>query len=131
MFKHIVLQKIKPFTLAIGWGIFVFGASLTPGNEVPKIFELTNDKLIHAAIYFLQAALIIVGFTRFKKSNTPTKTILLYALGICLFMGGIIEIIQEILIPKRTGDWLDFIANNTGSVMCALIFVIQRKAKAY
>ena len=44
------------------------------------------------------------------------------ALVISIAYGGLTELMQEFLVPKRTGDWFDFLADSIGTGIGVLFF---------
>lgn len=124
-------KKTLPyFTPAIVWGIFILYFSLMPGNEVPRFMVNLDDKIIHGGIYFISAGLIYLGFIRFNFNNPVSRAIVGLIVLLCIVYGGAIEVIQHYFIPRRTGDWYDFLANTTGSVVCVLLFAVFHRTKA-
>lgn len=119
------------FTPALVWGIFISYFSLLPGNEVPPFMEYFNDKVIHSSIYFLSASLIYLGFIRFNFRNPVSLGMLVFILVLCISYGGAIEVLQYYFIPRRTGDWFDFMANSTGAIVSVLLLVsVHHRLKA-
>lgn len=100
--------------LAVLWFIFMLFVLFMPGSSVPEVsFSFPHfDKLIHFTLFAVFTFLL-------QKALTPplfARTILL----LFLFAGGS-EIIQELYIPRRSGDILDFIANSTGIIFSIIL----------
>lgn len=55
---------------------------------------------------------------------------LIVAILISVTFGGVIELIQMYFVPGRSGEWLDFAANTTGSMVFALMLVVRHRALA-
>ena len=123
---HIIFH----FTPALVWGIFILYFSTMPGPEVPSVFQSLNDKLIHAAIYFVATALIYFGFLRFKYGNPISGKALLTSCFLSILFGGVIELLQSYYVPGRVGDWFDFLANTSGSLSFVLMLVVSHRALA-
>lgn len=113
--------KLKHYAPVIFWGIFVTYMSLTPGDALPDALVKMNDKFLHAGIYFFSAVLIYMAFIRYSFKNTLHVSRLYLILIICVVFGGLIELAQHYLVPKRNGDWYDFMANTTGAVLSVLL----------
>ena len=124
------LNKISYYTPAVCWGIFISVGTLSPEDEIPVFLISLNDKLIHATIYFLASGLIFLGYVRYNLKNQIPLGFLICVLLLCILYGGLIEILQYYLVPGRTGDWNDFIANSTGALISALLFLAIRKRAA-
>lgn len=96
-------------------------ATLLPGEEIPDALNDLNDKLIHVLIYFFTALLIFLGYTRFNIKNPVTTKQTWFIILLCTVYGGIIELLQYYVVPNRAGEWLDFIANTAGAILCMLL----------
>ena len=118
-FKH----NIVYYTPAIGWGILIMYFSLLPAGNVPSILKNMWDFSLHAGIYFLLAALIFLGYARYKKKAFHLGLALLAAL-LAAVMGGAMELIQEHYIPNRHSEWLDFFANILGAIIASFCWKI-------
>ena len=53
----------------------------------------------------------------------------LLAIIISILYGGITELMQEFLVPSRTGDWFDFLADSIGTLLGISIFCIFFRKK--
>ena len=51
------------------------------------------------------------------------------AIVISIAYGGLTELMQEYLVPSRTGDWVDFLADGIGTLLGATIFYLFYKNK--
>ncbi len=122
--------QLSYFTPAFVWGIFILYFSLMPGNEVPRFMIKLDDKIMHGGIYFISAALIYLGFIRFNFNNPISRALIGLIVLLCVLYGGAIEIVQHYFVPRRVGDWYDFLANTTGSVVRVLLFAVFHRAKA-
>ena len=75
-------------------------------------------------MYATFAFLCIWGYREQFVSNGKdyrTKAIVLAAV-ISIMYGGLTEIMQEYLVPMRTGDWYDFLADTIGTLLGISIF---------
>ena len=57
-----------------------------------------------------------------------TKALALAAI-ISIFYGGLTELMQEFLVPTRTGDWFDFLADIIGTLLGISVFWFFFKKK--
>jgi hypothetical protein len=113
------------------WAAFILVICMMPGRHIPHITIPNFDKVVHTGIYILFALLTYCGWTRqsgFQNlhSNTLIKIIILLSI-----YGFTIEIMQETLTTDRHFEWLDELANASGSVIGALIgkaFIPRGKA---
>lgn len=77
-----------------------------------------EDKVIHAILYCIFAALFLFDSKRFYNL---TASYILIAVGIICFIGAAIEILQPI-VSTRTADFSDFIANSLGAALAGVFF---------
>jgi VanZ family protein len=96
------------------WGIFCVAitiGSLLPVENLPKSSNLVNDKIQHAAAYFL------IGFLALKAAYGPSRQ---YGL---LFISAALGIAIEYLQPLsgRYFEYEDMIANVSGILLAVLI----------
>ena len=112
--------KRHSLILLIVWTLVILALSITPGNYLPKIrLELFSiDTFTHFSFYFGLSILSV--FYSFKK-NWIRHFALLIILAISVLYGGLIEIIQEELIPGRSFDKFDILSNSAGSVTGILV----------
>lgn len=88
------------------------------------------DKWTHIAMYF--ALSLILAFERWRNRRSKA----LWAQFIFIFllpalMGGFLEIIQATATNgKRSGEWLDFVADAIGSAIALLICILLAKCRA-
>lgn len=118
------------FLPAIGWALVIIYFSVKPGDKLPSLMKSMNDKLIHGGIYFLSAGLIYLGFIRYNFNNVISRGAIVVTITACIVFGAAIEIVQHYLVAKRAGDWMDFLANTAGSIVCVLLFAIFHKGKS-
>ena len=77
-------------------------------------------------MYTAFAFLCLWGYRKQFVSNgiQYRKKAIILAIIIGIAYGGLTEIIQENLVPSRTGDWYDFLADGIGTGVGALIFYL-------
>ena len=107
-----------PFSTAcvlLIWYLSFFTPPKTDMAEVPFI-----DKWVHIAMYGLTCGMIwLEYFYRHKKIDKCQTAVFAFALPIV--MSGIIELLQEYCTGgRRSGDWLDLLANAIGVALAAL-----------
>lgn len=113
-------MKLKNFPLTIAFVVMIFVVCMIPIPETPLSGVALIDKWTHIALYL---TLGIVFWTEYCRSRSSLKPLSLFAVSILLpiFMGGLIEIMQENLTTCRSGDWLDFLADSIGVVAGAVL----------
>jgi len=111
------------FCLAI-----LVGSSI-PGDQIPKEFQLTPDKLIHFVEYFiLSVSLYRWLLIEFTSNNTYSLFLLTLLIG--SVFGALDENYQR-LTPGRTPDIWDWVLDTIGvllaAIICHLIFSQKQK----
>ncbi|POY39278.1 glycine cleavage system protein H [Solitalea longa] len=119
----------KQLRLALIWTIVIFILCNMRPSELPKAsyFFRGFDKFVHAVFYFILTFLLARGF--YLQSRFPLLKLLpvTFATFICLFYGGLIELIQLKVFTYRSGEWADFIADAIGTVLGIIPFFIYKQ----
>lgn len=94
-----------------------------------NLFNIPHlDKVIHFGLYAVLLSFWMIDF--YKKESQFVKSInTLIILGSIIF-GGLMEIIQKVIVQERSGDFLDFFANTAGILFAFLLFryfILYRK----
>lgn len=103
--------------------------TLVPGSTLPESSTQHLDKVIHALLFFLFVFSAIIGFV--KQSQYPklhfdaVKYVLLFS-GL-LAIGT--EVLQYLVIPRRTFDLYDIVADVFGVGVGFLFFLLVRGDK--
>lgn len=95
-----------------------------PPQDVDKIkfIDLPYlDKVVHFALYFVLAMLVMAVLTlnSYLKNSKWTYTI---TIAICLLYGWLIEILQRAFFPGRSFEWMDVVADTAGAVVGVLLY---------
>ena len=122
MFKSSLWYSIYPSLI---WCLIILVGSILPSSNIQGV-EI-SDKLIHFVLYavfsfflFLLSHNINFGLDTLIKKWT-------FVLSIGTLLGFIIESIQYTLIPSRSGEWLDILANTIGLIaMLSTIYLLKR-----
>ena len=113
-------------------GIIIMVLTGIPGSCLPHVKPIIGlDKVVHLFMYATFAFLCLWGYRKQFISNGKTyqKKALLLAVVISIFYGGLTEILQEYLVPGRTGDWFDFLADSIGTLLGITIFYLFYRRK--
>jgi VanZ family protein len=108
-------------------GIAILILTGIPGSVFPRVKPAIGlDKVVHILMYAGFAFLCIWGYRKQFISNGKAyqKRALLLTATISICYGGVTELMQEFLVPSRTGDWFDFIADTIGTLIGVLIFYL-------
>lgn len=104
---------------AVLWTAFIFYALLSEPSTIPKYPWLAFpgvDKLIHAALFGIEAGLI-----QWYADGRGWKHIFYINLAWCILLGGALELFQYWFIEGRSGDFLDLLADAAGAVLTLLV----------
>ena len=113
-------------------GIVILILTGLPGSCFPKVKPVIGfDKIVHIVMYATFAYLCIWGYRKQFIANDKAyrkKALQLTALTSIAY-GGLTEIIQETIVPGRTGDWFDFFADTLGVLVGTAAFHLFFKNK--
>ena len=113
-------------------GIIILVLTGLPGSVFPRVKPIVGlDKVVHLLMYATFAFLCLWGYRKQFISNglKYKKKAILLAVVISIAYGGLTEIMQEYLVPTRTGDWVDFAADAVGSIVGIGIFYLFFREK--
>ncbi|MEX2336569.1 MAG: VanZ family protein [Fulvivirga sp.] len=114
---------------SIIWAIFILILTLTPGKSIPDLSIFSYDKLGHAFVFFVLSFLLISGFYEELKESVKRKNALFLGVVAAAVYGFLIEAAQSI-IPNRSMEMNDAVANIVGSFFGLALFYIHNKFKA-
>lgn len=117
---------VRPLILVacIAWAVLILILTLTPGEYVPSYSLFSYDKLGHAGIFCIQAILLMYTFC--VSYGWKTGRAVITGMIIAIIYGFIIEGVQG-LIPGRSMDIYDAIANIAGSFLAPVAFYLMNK----
>ena len=113
-------------------GIIILVLTGLPGSVFPRVKPVVGlDKVVHLCMYAGFAFLCLWGYRKQFISNgiTYKRKAILLAIIISIAYGGLTELMQEYLVPSRTGDWVDFLADSIGTLLGVTIFYLFYKNK--
>ena len=122
-----ILTKF-PFSCIIIAGIWVLCFMNIPDTPLSNIRLI--DKWTHAVMYLVLGFSLIFEYLRANK-KAKLKAFMLWVWLLPVAMGGLIEILQEYCTGgRRSGDWLDFLADSIGSTIAFLIGILLVRCRA-
>lgn len=109
----------------------IFYLSFASPSTFKKIPTFENeDKIVHILMYLGLASIIIFEYRQHKKDNINPLAFVLICLLFPVFLGGIIELMQEYYFPPRSGNLLDWFSDIVGVALGWLgMQFIKPKAK--
>ena len=96
-----------------------------PGSLFPHVMPAIGlDKVVHVFMYAGFAFACLWGYRSQFISNglAYKKRAISLAIVISIAYGGLTEMIQEYIVPTRTGDWFDFLSDCIGTGIGILVF---------
>ena len=115
------MSRIKHLTLPIAATMITIIGSALSGATAKELlpFELfSQDKLLHFGCYFVLTFLWANGLDRLRNESA-----VLHALIISTIVGLVMEVCQFLFFEGRLFEILDIIANISGSLVGALVFI--------
>jgi hypothetical protein len=92
-----------------------------PARHIPRIRIPNFDKVVHTSIYIVFAVLTYYGWTMQNNIESLHQKTLLKIIILLSLYGFTIEVMQGTLTLDRHFEWLDELANASGSVIGAYI----------
>ena len=135
-FHYSLITNHSSFTMffrynlfGIVWALIILLLILMPGNNMPdtNIWNiLTFDKFAHLFVFAVLVFLLIIGYTKqytytWLKFNA-VKSSLITGVGYSF----VLEVSQA-LVPERTFDLTDMLANTIGCFLGSLLFYFVYK----
>lgn len=126
LYRHILMGYPFSSVIIIGiWVLCFIDIPETPLSEVRFI-----DKWTHSAMYLILGLSISLEYLRTKRRGSY-RTLVLWAGLMPAVMGGLIEILQANCTGgRRSGEWLDFLADAAGTVTALVIGILLVRCRA-
>lgn len=115
------MRNIKHLILPIGATIVtIIGSALSASSVKALMIDnlFSQDKLLHFGCYFILTIFWSNGLYRIGKSNAVRN-----AMIITIIVGFVMEVCQYLFFEGRAFEFLDLIANISGSLVGALVFI--------
>ncbi len=113
----------------LSWAAVILVLTVSPGHEMPKTLDwnlLAFDTFSHFFVFGLLTLLLIVGFTKQFAFSKLRSNAVVYAIGIGIVYGILIEGMQS-MIPGRYFAFVDILANTIGCFTGYLAFLLIYK----
>ena len=125
IFHLVIHYPFSSFLIAVIWYLCFFTPPHTRLDHVAFI-----DKWTHTAMYLLTCSVIWEEYFRRHRRVEWRKAVLL-AWAAPALMGGLIELLQATCTGgRRSGEWLDFAANATGTTLALVIGILRARSRA-
>ncbi len=107
----------------MGWIVLILFLCTLPGSAIPSasIFDkLHVDKIVHFVLFGGTVLLLAYGY--YKQRNAISLLALFSLAAVVTLYGLAIEFIQKYLVPNRSFDMYDLLADGLGALAGALVF---------
>ena len=125
--KHLLVLKITLLSLATSWTFLIVFLCLVSFSDLPSFGVSGIDKYVHFTFHFVFT--LLWGFYASTKENKIEINKILVIVAISLFLGILIEFLQETYTKTRHADIKDVFANFSGATIALLLFILIKKAK--
>lgn len=115
------------YRLSCAFIVIIWILCFIPIPDSPLSHVTLIDKWTHTALYLVLGLLILTEQLRaMKKAKLSSLIYWIWLFPIA--MGGIIEVLQATCTGgRRSGEWLDFVADGIGSTLALLIGILLAK----
>ena len=113
-------------------GIVILILTGLPGSLLPHAKPILGlDKVVHFFMYAVFAFACVWGYRKqyVARDKAYKKRALLLSIVISIAYGCMTELMQEFLVPLRTGDWMDLLADSIGAFVGVLVFYLFFRQK--
>ncbi|HEY4756369.1 MAG TPA: VanZ family protein [Ignavibacteriaceae bacterium] len=129
MFNYLERHKILLVYLPlIFYWIILFTLTTLPTHSVPSVG--VNDKVEHLLAYFGLSFLLYLTLL-FQKKSIILKNYAVLFTFLAVFAYGIMDEVHQLLIPGRSCELLDFLADMFGGVVGIVVLKILIKFYKY
>ena len=116
---HLLQMRQVWLVLALIWAGIVLFYSLQPSVELPGIFRLVQDLVLHFGAY-AGVSFLLMGYSR--SSAGPLKvSVLSFGYGLA------VEVLQPVVAEGRVFSWYDVVANSVGIASGIVLALFIRK----
>ena len=117
-----MLQLIKTYKLTTVLLIVIWVLCFMPIPETPLSHVQLIDKWTHTAMYLGLGLVIAFEYERAHHPQASSWSLFVYVGLLPSLMGGLIELLQAYCTGgRRSGEWLDLLADVVGAVLATII----------
>lgn len=126
-----MIEKLKKYPLSVICIITIWVLCFMDVPETPLSDVALIDKWTHIVMYLGTCSVIWAEYARSHRGMKPQwLRCLVWAWLAPALMSGIIELGQAYCTGgRRSGEWLDFLANSLGCTIAAVAAILVAKAK--
>jgi VanZ family protein len=109
---------------AIAWAAVIFGLSSLPGSVISISPPFQLDKLFHAGIFFIFCLLLNRALVNQSRAPWLSDYHLIISL-LVVIVYGISDEIHQTVVPGRTPDFYDALADSLGALACTFYLLLR------
>jgi VanZ family protein len=116
---------MRHFYFTFFWIVCILFLCLIDTKELPSVsyLELLEfDKIVHIILFGLLVLSLTIALRKQSVIRWIRNNAMLIALAFSILYGCVIESIQFFVVPERTGEFDDILANVIGSVLGIVFF---------
>lgn len=114
---------------AILWAMAIFGFSSLPGSAIPNLSIFSQDKLLHAGVFFVFAFLVYRSFQAQKRLPSLSRHAGIWTLVVATVYG-VIDEVHQVFVSGRSADYRDVAADAVGALsLLSLMWILKRLQK--
>lgn len=115
MYNYIKVNRVKVLLipLVVYWLLLFIGTTI-PSDNFSDVLNI-GDKLKHFFAYFILAFLLCLNLHFQEKWEKIAISAYFYSLLITMFYG-VFDELHQMLVPNRSAEFLDWIADTLGSL---------------
>lgn len=114
----------RGWLLPVGWAAFILALTSIPGSAVPDVGVSSADKLVHVLLYGILGA--FVARAAWDPAH-PVRSVVMVAIGVSLF--GAVDELHQSIIPGRSADALDWLADTIGGMTGAILIALTGRGR--
>ena len=119
MFEYLGKRKVLlVYVPLIAYWLVLFIATTLPAERLPSLGF--TDKVSHLIAYFILAVLVYLTLIYQRKFRLLFEKAPIATIIICLFYGALDEL-HQLLVPGRSAETLDWIADALGTSLGVLV----------
>ena len=126
-----MLQLIKTYKLTTVLLVVIWVLCFMPIPETPLNHVQLIDKWTHTAMYLGLGLVIAFEYERAHHPQASSWLLFVYVGLLPSLMGGLIELLQAYCTGgRRSGEWLDLLADVVGAVLATIIGMLWARWRA-
>jgi VanZ family protein len=130
LFKYLEKNKTTlVYSMLVVYWIMLFVGTTIPAQSIPSL-GIGGDKAVHFFAYLILSVLLYLSFIFQEKSSFIQRNAILLTLAVATCYG-VLDELHQMLVPGRSAELLDWIADALGATCGVLItsFLLKKFKK--